>query len=711
MRTALSNPVSHPNPDLFRKVAVDRVRLLYDHARGALLATAVASLLLVLAVSKAQPNRAQLLWLLGIYVVLAMRALDVVAQRHAKKKSREQPRYWLARFAAGVVITALTWDVFAVCFLPHFDAARISMVAVTFAALAGGGVAFLSAQRWLGVTYGVLLLVPGSAMLMIMGGLNNMVLGALGCVFAATISTLVASAHRSVVHALYLAHENEQLLVEAEGRGLETEQLNAELLSARQQLIDANHSLEDRILRRTEQLEREIAERKAYQHELEQLANLDPLTQLGNRSYLMRMVEQAIGRVDESGQRLAICFIDLDRFKQVNDGLGHAAGDRVLQFIAQRLELFAGEGLVVARWGGDEFIVMQPRVSDLDAISSLGEELVAVLNQPIELEQGSVLIGASVGVAIFPEDGETPEKLIENADLAVYQAKKDGRGITRIYQQEWGVRAREKLIMAQSLRDAILQNRLHLHFQPIVDITLSKVIGMEALCRWSDPIHGTIGPSDFIPVAEESGIISPLGKWVLQRACESIQTHLPGADDLSLAVNVSVLQLLDKEFLQTLDAILAKTGFMPQRLKIEITESLFAENTDQVLNVLQALRRRGIRISIDDFGSGYSSMGYLRKFPIDILKVDGSFVRDLDQGGESIIAAVLSMGRSLGLDVIVEGVETASQFERITALGAEKLQGFFISPGLPDKEAFRDFSGFWTPRRAEVPEARQSTVG
>jgi diguanylate cyclase (GGDEF)-like protein len=700
---ATADPVSERSELLDTKVAGDRVELLYSHARGGLIATGAAASMLVLATSNGHPDVLQTRWLLSMYLALLMRVVDMIAQKRAEDDAHRRPRYWMTRFSLGALTTAVIWDAFAFAFLPELSPLGRSMAAITYAAMAGGGVAFFAANRWLGLTYSTLMLVPPSIAAIRLGGSDNTTLGVLGIVFTGAVALLVRGAHRSIMRTLHLARQNEQLLNETEQRRAETESLNAELSQARQQLIEVNHSLEEKVRERTEELEREITGRRNYQRELERLATCDSLTQLANRAHFVRAVERGIIDAARHGNRLAIFFIDLDRFKQVNDGLGHAVGDDVLKVVGQRLQAFTHQGLTVARWGGDEFVILQPRMNNLDSVSSLGNAIVSSLSQPILLDEGSVLIGASAGVSIFPEHGDASATLIENADLAVYQAKKDGRGTTRIYQLEWGKQARDRMALAQDMREAIDKDRLELYFQPIVSVSSRKVVGMEALCRWNHPGWGTIPPASFIPVAEESGLMPLLGKWVLRKACESAQSLAPRPDGVTLAVNVSVLQLLEHDFLTELDATLAHTGFSPQRLKLEITESLFAENTIHILSVLQSVRRRGIRVSIDDFGTGYSSMGYLRRFPIDILKIDGSFVRDIDSGGETIIGAILSMSRSLGLEVIVEGVETKDQLERVVALGADELQGFLIAPPVPAEQAFQDFTGAWNPPMHDRP--------
>jgi diguanylate cyclase (GGDEF)-like protein len=689
---------TEPSGDLARKLTGDRVELLYRHARGGLVATGGAALLLLLAVTSGRPTRHQLIWLAAMYAVVLARVIDLFLQRASDGDVHRRPHRWLARFAAGVLASAIVWDVFALAWLGQFGVAQRSMVVITLIALAGGGVAFFSSFAWLEVAFAALMLGPVSLALLLDGGFDNLLLGVLGIGIGIAIAALVKNAQRSTLQTLRYARQNELLLAETDRRRCETEALNAQLSAARQDLLEANRGLEDKVRRRTEELQREIGERMSYQRELERIADRDPLTQLGNRTFFSREVDRAIGRAIRDSHRLAIYFVDLDRFKQVNDGLGHAIGDRVLQIAAQRLDALAAARHAVARWGGDEFVVLEPQLREVDEVFGFGNELVQALSQPIQLEQGSVLIGASIGVSVFPEDGDSADKLVENADLAVYQAKREGRGSTCLYRPEWGVAARDRLLMAQALRGALESQQLQLHFQPIVDVTLGRAVGMEALCRWPHPDRGWVPPAAFIPVAEESGLIARVGNWVLNHACEQLQRQ-SGIDGIMLAVNASVLQLLDKNFIANLDATLACTGFPPQRLKIEITESLFAENTEQVQAVLQALRRRGVRISLDDFGTGYSSLGYLRKFPVDELKVDASFVRDLDAGGESIIKAVLSMGTSLGLGVVIEGVETAAQYQRVIALGATRLQGFYISRGLPADTAFREFGSAWLPAR------------
>jgi diguanylate cyclase (GGDEF)-like protein len=659
------------------------------------LATALGAILITFG---PLPPYGPLSWLGLMMVVALMRALDWLAQNRLPADVDRRPRRWLMRYGACTIATALAWNVFTFCFYPHLDAGGRIATAIIYAAMAVGSVALLAASRLLGPIYVLMLLLPLSALTMAAGGTVNLTLGIVGVVYALGAASAAVLAHRSLARAMLLARENEALLRQAQHSSAEARHLNQELSAARNDLLQANQGLETRIRERTEELQREVAERHSYQQELEHLASHDPLTKLANRSHFGASVEAAIAEAQRSGNRMAVYFVDLDRFKQVNDGLGHLTGDQVLRIAGERLREVVRPGTLVARWGGDEFVVLDPSIDSLSSVMKAGAAIVAAMKRPIDVDSGAILISASVGVALYPEHGDYAARLVEHADLAVFQAKKSGRGTARIYQKEWGAAARERMAMAQAMRQAIENNELHLYFQPIVSTVARKVVCMEALCRWTHIEWGSVPPASFIPLAEESGLMPLLGKWVLRRACESAQALYPNADGPRVAVNVSVPQLLEDSFLADVEWTLTRSGLPPQRLVIEVTESLFAEDSAQIGGVLQGLRRLGVRVSIDDFGTGYSSMGYLRRMPIDELKIDGSFVRDLDAGGESIIRAVKSMSDSLGLEVVVEGIETREQLTRLLALGVERMQGFWIAPPVPPEDAFSDFAGNWNPK-------------
>ena len=379
------------------------------------------------------------------------------------------------------------------------------------------------------------------------------------------------------------------------------------------------------------------------------------------------------------GRGVAVLFIDLDRFKAVNDTLGHPAGDALIKLVAQRLRTIFRDADVVSRLGGDEFAVA---MAALPEIPALAERLIAVLSRPYLIERQAAVVGASVGIAFAPQHGTDPDGLMRAADLALYHAKAEGRGTVRVYNDDLDVRARTRHALADDLRRAIPLQQLELHFQPQLSLGERTLEGFEALVRWNHPQRGRIPPDQFIPLAEDMGLIQPLGEWVLNEACRLAMTW-PG--ELTVAVNVSAKQLLDRDRLpRAIAAALATTGLSARRLEIEITESALAREAD-ALAVLLTIRDMGVRVSMDDFGTGYSSLSQLRSFPFDKLKIDKSFVRDLGHSAQAdaVVRAIAALGKSLGMTTIAEGVETAAQEAMCRADGCNEIQGYLVSRPVP----------------------------
>jgi diguanylate cyclase (GGDEF)-like protein len=417
---------------------------------------------------------------------------------------------------------------------------------------------------------------------------------------------------------------------------------------------------------------RQALERVAY------LASHDPLTGLPNRALFHDRLERAlVGQRAEDGQAAVLC-IDLDHFKDVNDTLGHAAGDRLLQQVTQRLQGCLRRSDTLARLGGDEFAILRPGVADSDGITALARRIVAVMAEPVDLDGQEVQVGASVGVALATA-GDSGQ-LLQNADLALYRAKAEGRGTVRFFADEMNVRLRQRKALEHDLRRALAESQLELHYQPQIDLDELRVVGVEALLRWNHPERGMVPPSNFVPLAEETGLILPLGEWVLRTACARAGAW-PG---LRLAINLSPAQFRQAGLAELVARTLRETGLEPSRLELEITEGVLLHDTEATLATLAALRSLGVRIAMDDFGTGYSSLSYLRRFPFDKIKIDRSFVAHLGApDADAIVRAIISLGRALGMRANAEGVETAEQAARLRAEGCEEVQGFHFGRPVP----------------------------
>ncbi len=399
----------------------------------------------------------------------------------------------------------------------------------------------------------------------------------------------------------------------------------------------------------------------------------DPLTGLINRSRLNERLNELLGHSQRSASQLAILFLDLDRFKVVNDSLGHPLGDMLLSKVAERILSVTRVGDVVARIGGDEFVIVQYDAPQPRTAEAAGERLVKLIGQSYCIDGHILDIGVSIGVAVSPKDGNDSATLLKHADLALYRAKAEGRGAVRFFQPSMNIEIQERRSLELELRRGLALQEFELVYQPQIDIEIDQVTGFEALIRWHNPKRGVISPAQFIPLAEEIGLICQLGEWVLNTACLEAASW---ASPVFIAVNISPLQFAKSNLVQIVKAALATSGLEPARLELEITEGLLLDNSEDVLETLKTLKALGVQLSMDDFGTGYSSLSYLQKFPFDKIKIDGSLVRGFKANAGAIVHAVTALGESLGMKTIAEGVETIEQLERVRAAGCRDVQGY-----------------------------------
>jgi diguanylate cyclase (GGDEF)-like protein len=382
----------------------------------------------------------------------------------------------------------------------------------------------------------------------------------------------------------------------------------------------------------------------------------------------------------------AILFVDLDQFKQVNDTLGHPRGDMLLRAVADRLRRLVRSSDIVARFGGDEFVIVQTPISDSEEAAALARRIVASLSETYEVDGHQVVIGASVGIALSPRDATGPDHLLKIADMALYWAKADQRGTWRFFEAEMDIRAHARRSLELDLRHALTNNSFQVYYQPLFDLKTQKISTCEALLRWPHPLRGMISPAEFIPVAEEMGLIVDLGKWVLREACRTCSQWPP---HVRVAVNLSVMQFRRGNVTQTIKQALAETGLDPNRLEIEITESVLFQDTRATRMILHQIRDLGVRISLDDFGTGYSSLSYLQSLPLNKVKIDRSFLEGLESGDRALVLlrGIARLSANLGLSVTVEGIETAEQLALIAAEeSVTEAQGWLFAPALPEKE-------------------------
>jgi diguanylate cyclase (GGDEF)-like protein/PAS domain S-box-containing protein len=468
----------------------------------------------------------------------------------------------------------------------------------------------------------------------------------------------------------------------------------------------ARDSLEKLVDTRTQQLSRTVAElekkvveQKEAEAQIQQLAHFDPLTGLPNRLLLKDRCMQALSLADRSKQSVALMFIDLDHFKNINDSLGHQVGDDVLVKLARRLKAHVREQDTVARLGGDEFILLLPNADTIGA-AQVADKLIQAAMTPLHIGQHELTVTPSIGIAIYPKDGTDLDTLSRSADAAMYRAKEDGRNSYRFFTSELQAVSDRTLMLDNALRRALERSQLSLQYQPQIDLKTNQVIGVEALLRWQHPEIGMISPAEFIPIAERSGLILPIGEWVIRTAVNQLAQWLQqGMRAITMSVNLSAIQFRHAELPALVSRILNDAKVPPERLELELTEGVAMSNPLEAIAVMDDLHQRGIRLSIDDFGTGYSSLSYLKRFKVYKLKIDQSFVRDIttDPDDKAIVGAIISLASSLGMQTIAEGVETEGQLEFLRSEGCDEVQGYYFSRPLAPSA----FESFFSSRRSQ----------
>jgi diguanylate cyclase (GGDEF)-like protein/PAS domain S-box-containing protein len=438
-------------------------------------------------------------------------------------------------------------------------------------------------------------------------------------------------------------------------------------------------------------ISRDVTERKRSEERIQYLATHDALTELPNRMMFSQLLNHAIQTGRRYKRQFAVLFIDLDRFKIINDTLGHEAGDQLLKETASRLKQTLRASDTIARLGGDEFVILAEEVSDLKQVSIVAHRILSATLQPMVIMGEECRVTASIGISVFPNDGEDEKSLMKNADMAMYFAKEEGKNNYQFYSKDIKPQSIERLSIETYLRLALEHNELSLHYQAKLDFKTNAITGVEALLRWQNPVLGSVSPVHFIPVAEETGLIVPIGRWVMKTACaQNAAWQRQGLPPVCMAVNLSLRQLTDENLIDDIRAALDESGLVPNRLELEITESMVMHNPVRMIAVLARIKKMGVRLAIDDFGTGYSSLGQIKHFPIDTLKVDRSFIRNIPKDTEdrAITEAILAMGKTLSLTVVAEGVETQEQMDFLRERSCDEMQGYYFSkPIMPDQFA------------------------
>jgi len=445
---------------------------------------------------------------------------------------------------------------------------------------------------------------------------------------------------------------------------------------------------------KTQELSKKVAEKQEAVEKLRYLANYDPLTRLPNRVLFKEQLIELCKQALKNNLLVAVLLIDLDHFKRVNDSMGHHIGDELLQMVALRIQNCLRKVDILARLGGDEFTVALSDLRQQDNAASVAQKIVSTLNKPFDLEGRNVHISASIGITIIPNDNEDLNSVLQNADMAMYQAKNKGKDTFEFFTSGLTALAQKHIELNDELRSALAKDQLQLYFQPIIDLSTNRIVGAEALLRWNHPTRGVIKPSEFLSIAEETGLICEISEWVFKSACEQAQQwRSKSLGDFYIAVNASPREFgIKTDFVSKIMNILEASKLPPDRLKVEITESLMMENLIDTIDKLKKIKQLGVGISVDDFGTGYSSLSYIRQFPVDTLKIDHSFVNEVTTNADNakLIQAIIAMAVSLKLLVVAEGVESIEQLQFLKVQGCQLAQGYFISPPLPLQQ-FEEF--------------------
>lgn len=453
--------------------------------------------------------------------------------------------------------------------------------------------------------------------------------------------------------------------------------------------------------RKMRSLERTIEERVQELLKVSHLLQYDVLTELPNSMLLGDRLTQAMAQCRRHDRQLAVMFLGLDRFKRINNALGHPVGDEMLKRVARTLATVVRESDSVFRYGSDEFVVVLGDIIDPQQIKGVADKLLAAISSPQPIDGHDLSVTASLGISVYPSDGFDAVALIKKAETAMRNVKETGPNDYRFFTEDMNRRARQQQTIESGLRLGLQRKEFVLHYQPKLDLKSGKVVGVEALVRWDRPGHGMVYPSDFIPVAEDSGLIVPLSQWVLQEACQqACRWQAEGMRPLYLSVNISAIDFRQRGFVEGIARTLKETGLEPTQLELEITESVLMQNVDTTVAILKAIKQLGIRLAIDDFGTGYSSLSYLQKFPVDVLKIDQSFVGDLsiDSNDAKLVSTIISLGKSLNLHIIAEGVETLEQLEFLKQHQCEEVQGYYFSKAV-EPQAFADWMTEWEKRQ------------
>lgn len=658
-------------PAIDVSVAHDTAVALYNHVPNILVFGFVASAGLALYFSGMQSTSLLLLWWLLSLAVYGARLGDLLVWRRAMRIGQlNTPQVAIRRYALGALANGAVWSLFPLLFFWHANTSQRVVIALVLATIAAGSVAVLSVIRWLNIAFIALVIGPLAGLFVLSGSHDDLVIAGLGLALFIALTGFSRVTRENALRSLELARSNERLAAETEAQ--------------KRTLVRLQRRLEKTVAEKSAILGREVKIREQYAHELDRLANTDPLTGLLNRNGMSERLATLVELAAEAGHGVKVFFIDLLRF-DVIELQGLNLSNAVLRAIGDRLRASLPPSALISRWGGDEFVVAiecpEDVSADPDALTEIAAQVRDHLRQPLEVDGGLIGLDAIIGVTADARPTQRRNALIYQAQAAMHMLRKRGDGGVLAFSSTLDATLRRQHAIIHALRAALLNDAMTLAFQPVVPTSHAMARKMEALLRWHDVQLGFVSPAEFIPAAEENGFIVPLGSWVLHQACLKA---IGWPDDVVVCVNVSVHQILAGDLEVDVANALNDSGLPPRRLELELTESVFAQDLDRISATLTSLRELGVKIAIDDFGTGYSSLAYLRHLPVDTIKIDRSFVNDIDAGGRKLLFAITTMARGLGLNIVAEGVETHQQKELLVALGVDYLQGFLLSRPLQE---------------------------
>jgi diguanylate cyclase (GGDEF)-like protein len=665
-----------------------QIKLIYSHLAASQAVALANGLVLAIVLSAEVELTAIAIWLSALAVTTLARIYLAALFRRRASFSVDDVPVWRAYFVVGAVAAGLVWGSTALLLYPQGSVIHQVFLAFVLGGMVLGAAATLTPVFIAYVLFAVCVLLPLVGRYLATGDYVHDAMGVLAVIFLFAMFVIGKRIHDFIAGSLKLQCENRELITHLTHTGRRAASLNNDLIAAQNELRSANQALENRVAERTAALQEANRRKDEFLAQLEHRASHDALTDLLNRSAFHDALGRLIAHAARAGERLIVLYLDLDRFKVVNDSLGHASGDQLLICIAERLRDCVRHSDVVARLGGDEFAVVLADTAHVIAAASVARKILREIEQPATLLAQEVVTCASIGAAVYPDDGLDADTLLKNADIAMYRAKQKGRARVCFYTEDLNEQANERLRLESALRRAISRQEFELHYQPRVNVHSRRITSVEALVRWRPAQGELIGPSRFIPLAEETGLIVPLGLWVLTTACTQMREWRDAGHGIRVAVNLSARQLREPDFVAALSGVLADCGLEARYLELEISESVAMNDPREMRHLLQAISDLGVSITIDDFGAGHSSLSYLKSFPIDCLKIDQSFVHGIntDSADESIVRSILALGKNLKFTLIGEGVESEEQRAFLEAEGCDEIQGFFCSRPKPAKE-------------------------